>query len=84
MTDSIRPVGSRTNTLVPRQRSAPSGPDATLGLGDLRGRPAVLVFYPADWSPVCSDQLVLYQEIRPMLDMFNAQSEFLTNFVIGK
>ena len=51
----------------------PSGPDATLGLADLRGRPAVLVFYPADWSPVCSDQMVLYQEIRPMLDEFNAQ-----------
>jgi peroxiredoxin len=51
----------------------PSGPDSTFGLGDLRGRPAVLAFYPADWSPVCSDQMVLYQEIRPMLDEFNAQ-----------
>jgi peroxiredoxin len=50
----------------------PSGPDTTFRLADLRGRPAVLAFYPADWSPVCSDQLVLYQEIRPMFDTFDA------------
>ncbi len=32
-----------------------SAPDQTLSLSDLRGRPVVLVFYPADWSPVCGD-----------------------------
>src|SRR4051794_23664577 len=26
----------------------------------LRGRPVVIVFYPADWSPVCTDELVLF------------------------
>lgn len=30
-------------------------------LSDHRGRPVVLVFYPLDWSPTCSDQLSLYQ-----------------------
>lgn len=33
-----------------------STPDQRLSLSDLRGKPVVLVFYPADWSPVCGDQ----------------------------
>ncbi len=44
-------------------------PDQALRLHELRGRPAVLIFYPADWSPVCGDQLALYNE---MLDEFRA------------
>ncbi|MGD2206620.1 MAG: peroxiredoxin [Anaerolineae bacterium] len=42
-------------------------------LRDFRGRPIVLVFYPADWSPVCGDQLTLYNEILPMFEAHNAQ-----------
>lgn len=38
-------------------------PDQKLRLRELRGNPAILVFYPADWSPVCGDQLALYNEI---------------------
>ena len=34
----------------------PSGPEQELQLSDLRGQPVILAFYPADWSPVCSDQ----------------------------
>lgn len=41
----------------------PRGPDAGLKLSDLRGRPVILVFYPADWSPVCGDELALYNEL---------------------
>jgi peroxiredoxin len=40
-----------------------STPDQTLSLGELRGSPVILVFYPEDWSPVCSDQLALYQQL---------------------
>jgi peroxiredoxin len=32
-------------------------------LEDLRGQTSVLVFYPMDWSPVCTDQLNVYQEV---------------------
>jgi len=39
----------------------PRSPNDQLSLVDLRGSPAVLAFYPADWSPVCSDQMALYQ-----------------------
>jgi peroxiredoxin len=40
-------------------------PDQTLALEDLADRPVVLAFYPADWSPVCGDQMTLYNEILP-------------------
>ena len=40
-------------------------PDQTLRLTELRGRPVILAFYPADWSPVCGDQMALYNEILP-------------------
>jgi peroxiredoxin len=38
-------------------------PDQKLSLHELRGQPVVLAFYPADWSPVCGDQMALYNEI---------------------
>jgi peroxiredoxin len=44
-----------------------------VSLRDFRGRPVVLVFYPADWSPVCGDQLTLYNEVLPLFEEHNAQ-----------
>ena len=41
----------------------PVTPDQRLSLRELRGRPVILAFYPADWSPVCGDQLALYNEV---------------------
>jgi peroxiredoxin len=48
-------------------------PDQTLSLAELRGRPVILVFYPEDWSPVCSDQLGLYQQLLPEFQRFDAE-----------
>jgi peroxiredoxin len=53
--------------------SLPSTPDQKVSLSELRGKPVVLVFYPADWSPVCSDQLGLYNELQPEFSEFDAQ-----------
>jgi peroxiredoxin len=39
-----------------------------LDLADLRGERVLLCFYPSDFSPVCSDQLAIYQEVKPQLD----------------
>jgi peroxiredoxin len=39
-----------------------------VSLTDFRGRSVVLVFYPADFSPVCTDQLSVYQEVLGELD----------------
>ena len=43
-----------------------------MSLGELRGQPVILAFYPEDWSPVCSDQMALYQEVLPEFRQFNA------------
>jgi peroxiredoxin len=48
-------------------------PDQTLSLSELRGQPVILAFYPADWSPVCGDQMTLYQEILPEFERYGAQ-----------
>jgi peroxiredoxin len=51
----------------------PSKPGESIKLSDLRGKPVVLVFYPADWSPVCGDQLALYNEIFSEFKKHDAQ-----------
>jgi len=48
-------------------------PDQALSLKVLRGRPVILAFYPADWSPVCGDQMALYNEILPDFQKFGAE-----------
>jgi peroxiredoxin len=48
-------------------------PDQSLSLSELRGRPVILAFYPADWSPVCGDQMSLYNEILSEFQKFNAE-----------
>lgn len=40
---------------------------AKVSLADYRGRKVLLVFYPMDFSPVCSDQLSVYQEVKPQI-----------------
>jgi len=48
-------------------------PDQKVSLADFRGKPVILAFYPEDWSPVCSDQLALYQELLPEFARFDAK-----------
>lgn len=40
-------------------------PDQTVRLSDFRGAPVILAFYPADWSPVCGDEVTLLNEVLP-------------------
>jgi peroxiredoxin len=47
-------------------------PDQAVALRDFRGQPVILAFYPADWSPICSDQMALYNEVLPEFRRFNA------------
>jgi peroxiredoxin len=63
---------------LPAGTSAPdfslrSTNDDTLNLRDLRGKPVILAFYPADWSPVCGDQMGLYNEILPEFQRLGAE-----------
>jgi peroxiredoxin len=50
-----------------------STPDQSVTLGDFKGSPLVMAFYPADWSPVCTDQMALYNEILPEFQRFGAK-----------
>jgi peroxiredoxin len=40
--------------------------DTTVTPADMRGKPVIIAFYPADWSPVCGDQMALYNEVLPV------------------
>ncbi len=48
-------------------------PDQKLSLKELRGKPVILAFYPADWSPVCGDQMALYNEVLSEFHKFGAE-----------
>jgi len=43
-----------------------------LNITEQRGKPVVLAFYPADWSPVCGDQMALYNEVLPLFSDLGA------------
>jgi peroxiredoxin len=67
-----------TSRIVPPGAAAPdfelhSAPDQTVRLADMRGKPVVLAFYPADWSPVCGDQMALYNEMHQEFHDYGAQ-----------
>jgi peroxiredoxin len=49
----------------------PGGEDR-ISLSSLRGAPVILAFYPADWSPVCGDQMSLYQLVWPEFARYQA------------
>src|SRR5919109_847402 len=50
-----------------------STPDQAVSLSDFHGQPVILAFYPADWSPVCGDQMALYNEVLPEFQRFGAE-----------
>src|SRR5882672_10762342 len=50
-----------------------STPDRQVSLSELRGAPVILAFFPADWSPVCGDQMALYNEVLPEFRRHGAQ-----------
>ncbi len=66
-----KPTGTPTKSglIQPGQQAPaftlPTTPDQKVSLDDYQGQPVVLAFYPADWSPVCSDELALFNETLP-------------------
>ncbi len=67
-------------TKAPNSR-LPSAPDHKVSLSDFKGQSVILAFYPADWSPVCSDQLSLYNEL--ISDFYNHHAQLLGISVDG-
>ncbi len=50
-----------------------AAPGQTITLSHLRGRPVILAFYPLDWTPVCGDQMTLYNEVLHEFTRYEAQ-----------
>ncbi|WP_026707168.1 redoxin domain-containing protein [Flavobacterium frigidarium] len=48
-------------------------PDKEISLADMKGKNVILAFYPADWSPVCSDQMALYNETLKYFEKHDAE-----------
>jgi peroxiredoxin len=73
-TQSLRPdrETGAPGALAPDFKLQTLPPDQFISLSELRGRPVILAFYPADWSPVCGDEMVLYNELLPEFQRFNA------------
>ncbi len=73
----LYPKGCRTKALAAGQPAPDfklrSTPDQFVTLSELRGRPVILAFYPADWSPVCGDQMALYNEMLGEFQEFDAE-----------
>src|SRR5205085_11628463 len=66
--DAILPAGTQAPAFALK-----STPDKSYSLSDFRGKPVVLAFYPADWSPVCGDQMALYNEMGEEFSTYGAQ-----------
>ena len=48
-------------------------PDQKFALHEMKGKNVILAFYPADWSPVCGDQMSLYNEMLKYFKKYNAE-----------
>jgi peroxiredoxin len=66
--DKILQAGDRAPGFVLR-----ATPDQLVALGDFKGKAVILAFYPADWSPVCGDQMALYNAVLSEFQNYNAE-----------
>jgi peroxiredoxin len=62
---------------IPARARAPdfelrASPERSMSLADFRGSPLIIAFYPADWSPVCGDQMALYNQVLPEFERYGA------------
>jgi peroxiredoxin len=67
-----------TTTMLGANTAAPdfelnATPDQKFSLSELKGKNVILAFYPADWSPVCGDQMSLYNEMHNYFSKYNAE-----------
>jgi peroxiredoxin (alkyl hydroperoxide reductase subunit C) len=71
------PIASTSSAIIPGSKAPDFAlkvtPDQIVTLKEFRGRPVILVFYPADFSPVCGDEMTLFNEVLNEFQPFNAQ-----------
>src|SRR5262245_2216906 len=79
--DARRPPARHLGPMKPPLPAGTPAPDFTLhatpdqrvSLSEFRGKPVILVFYPADFSPVCGDQMALYNELLSEFHRYHAE-----------
>src|SRR5271168_1349860 len=64
----VLPIGTKAPAFT-----LPATLDQKVSLSDFKGQNIILVFYPADWSPVCGDQMTLYNEVLPEFRRLGAE-----------
>jgi peroxiredoxin len=67
------PTGALEPGTVAPEFELKTTPDQSVRLADFRGRRLIIAFYPADWSPVCTDQMALYNEVLPEFRRLGAE-----------
>jgi peroxiredoxin len=70
---SSSPASFLAPTSIAPDFTLPGTIDNPIHLSDLKGKPVILVFYPGDFTPVCGDQLTLYNELLWLFAEFDAQ-----------
>jgi peroxiredoxin len=69
--------GKQSTALPPGTRAPDfklhTTPDQAVALDDFKGKRLILAFYPADWSPVCGDELAVFNEVLPEFHKHNAE-----------
>jgi peroxiredoxin len=77
MKNKLKPSSSSltlaSSPLKPGRLAPDFTPDQTVSLSQFRGRPTILAFYHADFSPVCGDEMTLYNEVLSEFQRFNAE-----------
>jgi peroxiredoxin len=64
----LLPLGSKAPDF-----KLPVTPDQSLSLSELQGKSVILMFYPADWSPVCGDETALFNAVLPEFHKLGAE-----------
>ena len=72
MTNTTYPTAILTAGQPAPDFTLASGFKTSMTLSAERGHPVILAFYPADWSSVCGDQMVLYSQVLPLFQQYNA------------
>lgn len=72
MYDSDQPKSILAAGTTAPDFALPSSEEDNITLSQYRDQSVVLVFYPADWSPVCTDQLAVYNQALPLFEKYNA------------
>ena len=65
-------LGELKQALQSSSPEAAGGACESISLHDFKGKNLILVFYPADWSAVCGDELAVFNEMLPLFQRFNA------------